>query len=105
MAKLDFTAVKVRAIRLPALYDKLTPAERVQVRDQYVERQKGLCWYCKAPLEGSHILEVDKKVLVREYPPDFFKYRVHLHHNHVTGKTLGAVHNRCNAVLFEYHGE
>jgi hypothetical protein len=30
---------------------------------------------------------------------------VHLHHSHETGMTIGAVHARCNAVLWQYHGE
>jgi hypothetical protein len=39
------------------------------------------------------------------FPPNFFKYPVHLHHDHNTGMTIGAVHAYCNAVLFQYHGE
>jgi hypothetical protein len=39
------------------------------------------------------------------FPPTMFKYPVHLHHNHVTGMTIGAVHALCNAVLWQYLGE
>ena len=39
------------------------------------------------------------------FPPNFFKWPVHLHHSHDTGMTIGAVHARCNAVLWQYHGE
>jgi hypothetical protein len=28
-----------------------------------------------------------------------------LHHCHQTGLTIGAVHAKCNAVLWQYHGE
>lgn len=32
-------------------------------------------------------------------------YPVHLHHDHKTGLTIGAVHAKCNAVLWQYYGE
>jgi hypothetical protein len=35
----------------------------------------------------------------------FLKYPIHLHHDHNTGMTIGAVHARCNAILWQYHGE
>ena len=41
----------------------------------------------------------------RLFPESFFKYPVHLHHSHDTGKTIGAVHAYCNAVLWEYYGQ
>jgi hypothetical protein len=39
------------------------------------------------------------------FPELFLKYPVHLHHSHVTGLTIGAVHAYCNAVLWVYHDE
>jgi hypothetical protein len=38
------------------------------------------------------------------FPPNFLKYPVHLQHNHDTDMTEGAVHARCNAVMWQYHG-
>lgn len=32
------------------------------------------------------------------------RYPVHLQHNHDTGMTEGAVHARCNAVMWQYLG-
>jgi len=87
-------------------YDALKPAEKREVRLAYIVEQKGLCYYCKAPLEGQAAWEIkDKKVKPHLYPKGFFENPIHLHHNHVTGLTLGAVHAHCNAVLWEYHGE
>jgi hypothetical protein len=48
---------------------------------------------------------MSKKINVDLFPPNFFKWPVHLHHDHRTGMTIGAVHCRCNAVLWQYHGE
>jgi len=93
-------------MNLPAIYEKLTPAKRKQVREQYVELQKGLCHYCGYNLSEkppAHISE--KRITPSLYPPNFFKYPIHLHHSHETGLTLGAVHNYCNAILWEYHDE
>jgi hypothetical protein len=93
-------------IKLPAVYDKLTGQTRWKVREQYVKLQDGLCFHCKCPLTGDPDPAVHaKKVKPHLYPDGFFKHPVHLHHSHVTGLTLGAVHNHCNAVLWEYHGE
>lgn len=44
-------------------------------------------------------------VNMKLFPPNFFKHPVHLHHDHQTGMTIGAVHNHCNAVLWQYYGE
>ena len=46
-----------------------------------------------------------KPVDLSLFPQAFFKYPVHLHHDHETGLTLGAVHSYCNAVLWQYLGE
>lgn len=93
-------------IKLPAVYEELTPEQRKRVREAYVKKQKGLCLYCKQPLEGKPPDHVLKLRLIRgTYPKDFFSWPMHLHHDHATGLTIGAVHAYCNAVLFEYHGE
>ena len=46
-----------------------------------------------------------KSVNKKCFPPAFFDNPVHLHHNHSTGLTIGAVHCYCNAVLWQYYGE
>ena len=93
-------------MKLPVNYNHLTPVEKRQVREEYAKRQKGLCYHCKKPLDGLPCDSVRKlSVTKRLYPPGFFDYPVHLHHDHNTGLTIGAVHNYCNAVLWEYYGE
>lgn len=93
-------------ITLPAVYSRLTQPQRREVRELYVELQDGLCHLCKAPLSGQPPRKIlSKPITPRLYPPNFFKYPVHLHHDHDTGLTIGAVHNHCNAVLWEHHGE
>jgi hypothetical protein len=91
---------------LPAVYADLTPRERRACREAYVVQQGGLCHHCKAPLSGAPAKKVARqRVTPHLYPPGFFDHPVHLHHSHDTGMTLGAVHNHCNAVLWEHHGE
>lgn len=90
---------------LPVDYDKLKPAEKRAVREQYIQEQGGLCLWCKLSLEGQPPAEVtNKKINLRLFPPGFLKNPVHLQHNHNTGRTEGAVHAYCNAVMWQYHG-
>jgi hypothetical protein len=105
MAELDFTvrsALDALAadVTLPAMYDMLTPEQRRWARGEYARLQGGLCCHCRAPLAGPAspevlALEIDES----RYPPNFFTWAHHLHHNHATGLTIGVVHARCNAVL------
>lgn len=91
---------------LPVNYNDTPPHERRLVREEYVRQQHGVCSHCGELLSGSppqHIME--KRINVKLFPPTFFKWPVHLHHDHGTGLTLGAVHNICNAVLWQYHGQ
>jgi hypothetical protein len=93
-------------MKLPVKYSSLSTHKKRQVRNQYVEDQKGLCHHCKAPLRGPCSREVGAKlVTARLFPPGFFRWPIHLHHSHETGLTLGAVHCYCNAVLWEHEGE
>lgn len=95
-----------RVLALPAVYDVLSASDRRLVRNEYVARQGGLCQHCGAPLDGRPSGEIMSMPVDRRlFPASFFKWPVHLHHSHVTGLTIGAVHNRCNAVLWQYHGE
>lgn len=93
-------------VTLPADYKRLSSAMRRQVRLEYVRRQGGMCRHCKAPLSGKPTQEMqDKFVRTNLFPKNFFDWPVHLHHSHKTGLTVGAVHAKCNAVLWQYHGE
>ena len=94
------------SMRLPMAYRDLNQTHRRLVREEYARRQGGLCLHCKHPLSGHPSFEVQAALVDRSrFPIGFFEYPVHLHHNHKTGMTLGAVHALCNAVLFEQHGE
>jgi hypothetical protein len=93
-------------MKLPQDYTALSPAERRAVRMEYVKMQGGNCYHCGEALSGHASRNVTaKKVNLSLFPPSFFAWPVHLHHCHKTGMTIGAVHNYCNAVLWQYHGE
>lgn len=93
-------------MKLPVNYENLNWQERKQCREIYTSKQKYLCWFC-----GQHLYHdppdfiLRKKINKKAFPPNFFKWPIHLHHSHKTGLTIGAVHNYCNAVLWQYHGE
>jgi len=92
-----------RRFRLPISYHDASTSKRKKVREQYCEDQNWNCWYCKHDLREkppSFITEqpFDKKL----FPKMFLAHPIHLQHSHVTGMTEGAVHARCNAVLWQY---
>jgi hypothetical protein len=90
----------------PVNYNLLSWKQRKEVREQYIRDQGNLCYHCKASLFDKPSDEVlAKKIHPWLFPQNFFGYPVHLHHHHKTGMTIGAVHCRCNAVLWEYHQE
>lgn len=90
-------------MKLPANYNNLNQNERRNVRNLYVFLQKGFCYYCKKSLNEKP--EMNLKIKWNLFPENFLKYPVHLHHCHVSGMTIGAVHSYCNAVLWQYHGQ
>jgi len=93
-------------MKLPINYENLTPIDRKKVREEYIKIQSGKCSHCGEQLEDSASDEImDREINIRLFPTNFFKYPIHLHHSHVTGMTIGAVHCHCNAVLWQYHGE
>ena len=93
-------------MKLPVNYNELSISERRAVREEYVRLQSGLCAYCGEPLSGEPREDIRNKEITESlFPPTMFKYPVHLHHDHATGMTLGAVHCYCNAVAWEYDGE
>lgn len=88
---------------IPVDYTKLSWQQRKVIREQYIKEQNGLCFYCKKALSKEPIM--NKKINLELFPPNFFKYKVHLQHNHKTNMTEGVVHNYCNAVMWQYHGK
>lgn len=93
-------------MELPVKYADFHYSERWKIREAYITQQKGMCSHCHACLKGPPEESVAKiKIKPRLYPKNFFKYPVHLHHSHITGLTIGAVHCHCNAVLWEHNGE
>lgn len=93
-------------VELPVPYTPLTRAERREVRLRYIEKQGGKCHHCKGDLKEDPPSEIlEKRIHLYLYPPGFLDNPVHLHHDHNTDLTIGAVHAYCNAVLWEYYGE
>ena len=102
----NYRNIKEMRMQLPVNYDNTKPAKRRKVREAYVELQDGKCYHCKEPLTGKPSIEVGNMWVNSDlFPKGFFRWPVHLHHSHDTGMTIGAVHSKCNAVLWQYHGE
>ncbi len=92
-------------MKLPTDYTKLEWQERRAVRDEYVKLQDGKCFHCKEDLQKVAPKRItDKKVDWSLFPDNFLKYPIHLQHDHDTNMTEGAVHNYCNAVMWQYQG-
>lgn len=93
-------------MKLPVNYNEITPRTRAKVRLQYSEEQNGKCYYCESDLTGNpSIMAMITNVNRELFPKNFYDHPVHLHHDHNTGLTLGAVHCHCNAILWQFHGE
>jgi hypothetical protein len=91
---------------LPTNYDALNQQAKKVAREQYSNMQGYLCYYCARQLSGppaKHVTELFP-VDLSYFPKGFLKNPVHLHHDHKTGMTEGAVHAYCNAVLWQYEG-
>ena len=90
---------------LPVDYDKLEWYERREVREQYIKEQQNMCFYCNERLDQDapeYITEM--RIDWDLFPPNFLKAPIHLQHDHNSGMTEGAVHNYCNAVMWQYEG-
>jgi len=93
-------------MKLPVNYNEVPQYQRRLIREEYAKIQDGNCCHCGSPLGGHPPKKItDMPVNRKLFPTGFFKWPVHLHHDHRTGMTIGAVHNYCNAVLWQYHGE
>jgi hypothetical protein len=90
-------------MKLPVHYPSTHWAIRKKVRLEYIKRQNNLCCHCNKDIntKPKHEYPINESL----FPPNFFKWPVHLHHDHNTGMTIGAVHAYCNAVLWQHHGE
>lgn len=93
-------------MKLPVNYNNMHFSVRKKVREEYVKVQGGLCQCCDKPLDGPACEDILKNSVNKSlFPKGFFNWPVHLHHDHDTGMTIGAVHNYCNAYLWQYKGE
>jgi len=92
-------------ITLPVDYTLLSSRQRRIVREVYVTMQNGNCYYCEDPIRLKPGQEIEELPINWElFPPFFLRHPVHLQHNHETNMTEGAVHARCNAVMWQYEG-
>lgn len=88
---------------LPVDYDTLEQYQRREVREQYILEQDNKCFYCGETLSENVPQRISDMVINWSlFPKNFLKYHIHLQHDHETGMTEGAVHNYCNAVLWQY---
>jgi hypothetical protein len=95
-----------RKRELPVKYSKCSHGERRIVREQYVLEQEGNCFHCNRKLNEPPPKEIlDLKINWWLFPQGFLKNPIHLHHDHNTDFTIGAVHAYCNAILWQYNGE
>lgn len=95
-------------MNLPVKYSELSREEKREVRLEYVRLQGGRCYHCQGKLDAPVPSRISMYPIEWWMFPggrDFLKYPVHLHHNHDTDLTIGAVHARCNAYLWQYLGE
>lgn len=91
---------------LPINYTKTTYQERREAQNQYVVLQDSHCWFCGRPLSDKPSKKVQEATLnMLLFPVNFLQYPVHLHHDHKTHMTIGAVHSKCNGYLWQYLGE
>lgn len=93
-------------IQIPIMYNIASVRERRSARIEHRRQQNHKCWYCDANLDDlppDRILDMDLGLHL--FPRGFFRNREHLHHDHKTGMSVGAVHSVCNAILWQYHGE
>lgn len=112
-ANLDVSEVVVGArtfkyrasnLQLPIRYDTLNSKKKKEVREEYMRIQDYKCAHCGGLLDKDPPLYITStNIDWREFPPGFLKNPVHLHHNHDTGMTEGAIHAHCNAYLWHFH--
>jgi len=88
---------------LPINYKNTHYSVRKIAREEYQVIQKNHCWFCGAKLDEIPDSQVQNCSINKKlFPKGFFNHPVHLHHDHNTDMTIGAVHARCNAYLWQY---
>jgi len=93
-------------MNLPVNYTNLNYKDKRAIREEYIKLQHGKCYHCGKSLDMPPSSEVRNRPVDKTlFPVNFFKWPIHLHHNHSTGMTIGVVHSYCNAVLWQYYGE
>ncbi len=93
-------------MKLPINYAKAHHTKRKQARLLYIIEQEGKCCHCNELLSGEPSADVlTKPINMALFPKSMFNYPVHLHHCHKTHMSIGAIHARCNAYLWQYRGE
>jgi len=93
-------------MELPVVYDKIPNSKKSLVREEYIKLQGGKCYHCGVLLSSPPSSEIRSRCIDESlFPKGFLNNPIHLHHSHDTGFTLGVVHARCNAVLWQFHGE
>lgn len=96
----------MKDIKLPVDYTTLTPQARRLVREAYIKLQDNKCFFCQETLSKPAPQRIkDLEIDWSEFPDNFLRYPVHLQHDHLTGMTEGAVHNYCNAVMWQYYNQ
>jgi hypothetical protein len=92
--------------KLPTEYSKIPYTWRHKVRAMYEREQKGLCMYCNCELnKPAPDFITAQSINWNLFPTNFMESPIHLHHDHDTDKTIGVIHNYCNAVLWQYEGK
>ena len=100
------TDKNIKAIKLPTEYSKLSISDRIEVRKAYIAQQHHKCFYCHRRFTQDPPKEIhNKKIHPELFPQGFFNSPIHLHHDHNTDITIGAVHAFCNAILWQYEGK
>lgn len=93
-------------MKLPVKYSEILPNEKWIIREAYIEKQSGKCYFCGGSLgDGPPQNVLKNRIHKHLYPKGFFNNPIHLHHSHESDLTIGAVHAYCNAILWEYYGE
>ncbi len=101
-----FKRLTPHEVELPVQYSKINFSDRWKIRERYIVKQNGLCSYCHSDLKDPPPDFIQEKQINWDlFPANFQAYPQHLHHDHNTDMTIGTVHMRCNAVLWQYHGE
>jgi len=105
VGSVDYQRLTHHIIALPAMYDDLSRYQRAVVRQEYIKRQDGMCFWCACRLDADPPARIANTLIHWDrFPKGFQKHPIHLQHDHDTGLTEGAVHFRCNAVMWQEHG-